>query len=215
MSGAGVRDVVIAREEGFRWSRVGESVMVIGFILYVLGALFGFLGQFAGTEPPISFGSRATALGTEYYVPGLLFVLLPWLVYVVSPRLDRGLRGRERFKVAQQMGYRVPAPAYAARSFRWRRIALVVWAAALVAAPVIIAVTISADGFALTAWVYVFAALGAVALVGTVLQLFVPYRRVRVDAEGHVQEAPTPAPTASEATASDTIERRPEPRRGP
>ncbi len=173
----------------------GQMVLLLGIVGYVLIATvgWGFSLAASGTgNPPIYLGSRSVGLLTEYYVPGVLLALLPWLVVGFLPRVDRKFRNRHsRETLTAELGLRSwrVTTAYKGRSYRWRAIVATVLAALAVVAPIAAATAASSAGFTLAPVASVLIIAGALALVGTVMMLFTPYRRVRVDSEGRVVDA--------------------------
>jgi Protein of unknown function (DUF2510) len=187
------RDIAVPTNGWLYWG--GQMVLLLGVVGYVLIATVGWglsLGAAGTGNPPIYLGSRSVGLLTEYYVPGMLLALLPWLVIGFLPRADRKFRNRRsRETLAAQLGLRSwrVTTAYKGRSYRWRGIVATVLAALALVAPIAAATAASSAGFTLAPVASVLIIAGGLALMGTVMMLFAPYRRVRVDNEGRVVDA--------------------------
>jgi len=196
MTAVGGREIVVPNGRRFY---VGSLLASLGTGFYLVLAAFGwFLGlgsASSNTAPIVYLGSRPTGLGTEYFVPGLAFVLLAFVVMGLAPRMVRKLKNRQsREFLTQQLGMSSSwkyTTAYVAKSFRWRRIASTIGAAAMLAAALVTAIVISGEGFSLAFGAYALIALGAVALVGMLILLSTPYQRVHIEADGRVLEPET------------------------
>jgi hypothetical protein len=183
----GTREIVVP--EGRRFN-LGAVLAGVGLSLYgAIGGLGFVLGLGSGgREPLIYLGSRTFGYSAEYYTPGILFVVLPVLMLLLQPRMDRSLKSRRsRESLTQQLGLTSSwkyTTAYVATSFTWRRIACAIGGVVLFFLAIGSALAISSDGFALAFPAYLFMGLGALAVIGTGIMLTSAYRRIQVDGEG-------------------------------
>ena len=186
---AGTREIVVP--EG-RLFYTGQILLVLGVLGYVLIATVGWIASFGSStsEPIVYLGSRSTALGTEYWLPGLLLVVMPWLVMFFQPRMERTLKRRAaRESVNAQL--RLPfswrfTMSYKAKSYTWRRVVSIVLAGIALLVAVGSVVGISSDGYELSGAAYALVLAGALILVGVLIQALTPYRRAQVDSAGTV-----------------------------
>jgi hypothetical protein len=160
---------------------LGQMVMLVGFVAWVLIASVGWaLSLASGGDPPIFLGTRSIGLGTEYYVPGVLLAVLPFLLLAFQPRTDRAARKRAaRESLAAQMGtsWRFTT-AYVAKSFRWRRITALVGAGLLLLVAVAVLGAASSDGYTSSGAAMALVVGSVLVLVGTVIQFFTESRQL-------------------------------------
>jgi len=157
---------------------LGTILFAIGIGFYLGFALLAWIAPrlaLAGKDfpgPAFYLASRRVATltpfrervyATTYYHPGLALALLPIIVIALHP-------------------WRQPS---VMKRYGWRRIGSAIGAAIAFAVAMVTALIASSEGFTLALGCYLLIAVGAIALVGALIQLLTLRRRPRVDSSGH------------------------------